>query len=268
MPFLRPVQAGTHPDYQLIAPEEQGKQIKVDQIRDLIGQFSLASHQGGYRVAIISPAENMNISAANSLLKTLEEPPSDTLLILVCERPSALPLTVLSRCQVVKFTPPEQTVSLEWLNNAHFIERDHALALLAIAGNAPLAALEYSQGDQLALRDELFSSIRRITGEGEPALQAVKPWLKLELPGPINWLYSWISDLIRIKLEPRAEIINRDLSKELQQLARHVDLEDLFRFQDELTVMLRSQRAPFNLQLLYENVLLGWEKISTPAGRG
>ena len=87
----------THPDFHLLEPEEEGKAIKVDQIRELIDKFALASHYQRYRVAIISPAESMNLSAANSLLKSLEEPPKNTMIILVSSHSTLLPPTKYGR---------------------------------------------------------------------------------------------------------------------------------------------------------------------------
>jgi len=257
----RQFDAGSHPDFSLIEPEAVGKQIKIDQLRELIQILTLASHQGGFRVAIINPAENMNSSAANALLKTLEEPPSDTLLLLVCERPSVLPVTILSRCQQLKFSPPREVVALDWLISTQSVTEDAARTLLAISQYAPLEALSCAQAGQIELRNTLFASFQAVADDGESALQAVKPWLKLDLPGPINWLYSWVADLIRIKVLPETELINRDLSTDLHNLAQRVDLNGLFRLQDELLSVLRYQRAPFNLQLLFENLFLCWEEL-------
>jgi len=107
--------AGSHPDYLRIQPEEDSSVIKVDQIRLLAEKLSFSSHQGGYKVAVLNPAGNMNINAANSLLKTLEEPSDNTVLLLICERPSQLPATVRSRCQQIRVEVPGQDVALQWL---------------------------------------------------------------------------------------------------------------------------------------------------------
>ena len=80
--------AESHPDLYFIEPEEDGKAIKVDQIRELIDKLSLTGHALGYRVIIMSPADALNVNASNSLLKTLEEPPQNTVLILLSDKPS------------------------------------------------------------------------------------------------------------------------------------------------------------------------------------
>lgn len=254
-------EAGSHPDFYLLEPEEAGKQIKIDQVRQLGQALALVSHQGGYRVAIIHPAENMNLAAANSLLKTLEEPPQNTLLMLVTAQPSQLPATILSRCQKIMFTAPERSNSLAWLKNEHSINEQDASVALAIARNAPLAALDYAKSEQIELRNTLFRSLVEIAEHEQPALQAMKPWLKLDLFEPINWLYGWISDLIRARLMPGAQLYNQDLSQDLHNLAQRVDLKGLFGLQDEVNQVLRYPRAPFNPQLVMENLILGWEQL-------
>src|SRR6185503_642307 len=104
-----------HPDLTRIVPIEESKQLRIEQVRELGEELSLTSHQGGYKVGILSPADSMNRFAANALLKTLEEPPARTLLILVASQPSRLPATILSRCQKLKVRAPTRAESLEWL---------------------------------------------------------------------------------------------------------------------------------------------------------
>ena len=87
-------------------PIEDSKQLRIEQVRELAQELSLTSHQGGYKVGILSPADSLNRFAANALLKTLEEPPARTLLILVASQPSRLPATILSRCQRLRVRAP------------------------------------------------------------------------------------------------------------------------------------------------------------------
>lgn len=104
-----------HPDFVSLQPEETGKAIKVDQIRELIQLMTLSPHFSGYRTVLISPAEQMNMAAANSLLKTLEEPQENTVIILVTSQLSRLPATIRSRCQMLRFAMPDKTLALSWL---------------------------------------------------------------------------------------------------------------------------------------------------------
>ena len=254
--------AATHPDMFVVEPEEPGKAIKVDQIRELISQFALATHQGGYRIAILQPANQMNLAAANSLLKTLEEPPPDSLLLLISASPSLLPATILSRCQRLDFLPPSHDQALNWLLQQHAIPVDQAEALLALAYDAPLSALSLQQGVELDARQRLFHSFMAIA-QGHSPLAQLDPWLKLALPTPIQWLSSWINDLIRLKSGQTAALRNRDLREGLQNLAQRVDLLGLFAFLDELNTILRMQRSPLNAQMLMEGVLLQWQTLNS-----
>ena len=113
------IAAGSHPDYVCLTVEEDKTRIAVQQVRDMIGHLGMKSYRGAEKVALVHPADAMNISSANSLLKTLEEPTDGTLLILVTARPSRLPATILSRCQRVEIRPPVREAALAWLAKEH-----------------------------------------------------------------------------------------------------------------------------------------------------
>ena len=102
------------PDIRIIEPEEQGKQIKIEAIRDLVAQSVLAVKESRYRVFLVYPADAMTNAATNALLKTLEEPVPGTLLILVSSAPDRLPATIKSRCQIVRFNKPSESDALQW----------------------------------------------------------------------------------------------------------------------------------------------------------
>ncbi|MDB6107221.1 MAG: holB, partial [Gammaproteobacteria bacterium] len=91
-----------HPDWINVRPIDDSRQIRIEQVRELAQDLALTSHQGGYKVGVLSPADVLNRFAANALLKTLEEPSGRTVLILVVTQPSRLPATILSRCQRVR----------------------------------------------------------------------------------------------------------------------------------------------------------------------
>jgi len=166
--------AGSHPDCRWVEPEALARQaasaadadepaparatkpsleIKVDQIRALDDFLNLKSHRGGARVALIHPAEAMNPSAANALLKGLEEPPGRAMFILVSHRPARLLATIRSRCVAVPVPVPDAGVSLAWLESQKV--RD-AASWLAFASGSPLRALQYASeaGATLARRRE------------------------------------------------------------------------------------------------------------------
>lgn len=90
--------AGTHPDNYILEPEEADKAIKVDQVRDLVSFVVQTAQLAGRKVVLVEPTESMNINAANALLKSLEEPSGQTVLLLISHQPSRLLPTVKSRC--------------------------------------------------------------------------------------------------------------------------------------------------------------------------
>ena len=255
--------AGTHPDFNTIEPEETGKQIKVDQIRALINGFSLARHYNSHRIAIISPADAMNLSSSNSLLKSLEEPPEQTLIILITARISSLPATIKSRCQHVRFTPPGHDMALTWLNNQQIDGAINIDSLLSAANGAPLKALNYADSGLLALRESLFTTFCAIGSGKQSPLSIATQQLKQGIAPPIQWLYSWISDLIKMKIQRVRSITNHDKFDQLQILVKQVELAGLFRYLDQLLDVLRLQRAPLNSQMVMDELMLEWQKISS-----
>lgn len=97
------IAANSHPDFYHLQPEAEGKAIRIDVIRELIEKLNQTAQQNSYKIAIIEPADALNIAASNALLKTLEEPPANTVIFLLTENPNALPATIRSRCQTLKF---------------------------------------------------------------------------------------------------------------------------------------------------------------------
>ena len=109
--------AGSHPDrFDVTIPEDR-REIVVDQIRDLVHSVSLTARLGGYKAVIVNPAEQMNRHAANTLLKTLEEPPGATVFILVSSNPALLLATIRSRCQMIDFPVADRETALKWLRD-------------------------------------------------------------------------------------------------------------------------------------------------------
>lgn len=185
--------AGSHPDLQWVAPEERGKAIRVDQVRDLGESLSLRSLLGPYRVGVIAPAEAMNRYAANSLLKTLEEPPGNAVLILVSHAPSRLPATVRSRCQRLVFPVPDARAVLPWLRE-QLPEGASADELLRLAGGSPLEAATIAGGPAA----EAFARVERdsqalLEGRSDP-IAVADAWLPYGLGEICRWCYRVASD--------------------------------------------------------------------------
>ncbi len=253
--------AGSHPDLLRVEPEEAGKPIKVDQIRQLIGETALASHYGGYRVLIMDPADAMNSNAANSFLKTLEEPPADSVLLLVSALPSRLPATIRSRCQFLRFSAPAPEVVKDWL-----VEQDPSAgteelrAALQLSGGAPLLARQYLSQDWIEQRHTLLQALVEIAqGVTKPGAVASQV-LKLDRRLPIHWLYHWIADLIRL-INNNNTLKNKDLERDLQNISRQLDLKQLHLLLDKVQQADRLVDTSLNQQLLWEDLLIDWSGL-------
>ena len=160
------VAAGAHPDLRLIEPVEYDEDggskpvdaIVVDRIRELIEFAQLTAHRQRAKVVLIAPAEAMNGAAANALLKTLEEPPSGTFLLLVSDQYARLPATIVSRCRLLPAPEPDAGSANAWLA-AEGVE--HPQLLLAQAGGAPLLALALADAAIQRERDALLDALSR-----------------------------------------------------------------------------------------------------------
>jgi len=250
--------AGSHPDIVVLAPEEQGKAIKVDQVRGVIEFMGLKTQYGGYRVVIVSPADAMNTAAANSLLKTLEEPPPQSLLILVTSRPASLPATIRSRCQQIVFAQPPRQVALDWLKVRLSADADAEL-LLALANGAPLAAERMAADDVVSRRHAMLDELEQVLTKRADPVAVAASWLKSGVKEPLYWLNSWIVDMIRLQSVPHpATLINPDLRDILQRMGKRLNLILLYAHLDRAAQAGRSADTQANPQLLLEGVLIPW----------
>lgn len=257
--------AGTHPDFQRVTFEErEGKvgeegalkqNISVEQIRDLITSLQLRSHQGGRKVAVVEPAEGMSIAASNSLLKTLEEPPADTLILLVSSAPGRLPATIRSRCQLVAMPTPKTAQALTWLQQ-HEAREDWPV-LLGLTGGAPLAAMELAASDLGSRRKAFFEGLLRLrAGQANPVMLATQP--KERYPELLQLLWSFTSDLILVKNGGATRVVNRDQLLLLQKAAEGIHLRSLYGFLDRIQSALQALDTPANRELTFAVLLSDW----------
>jgi len=165
-PVFRQVAARAHPDLLVLerkaADTPARKSIPVDEARLLPEFFSKSPGSAPYRVAIIDAAEDMNVNAANAVLKTLEEPPALGVLFLVSHRPGALLATLRSRCRRLSIPPPSLALAQTWLAEMGEIPPADAQALLAMARGAPGRALRLAQAGALALDETARRLVDRL----------------------------------------------------------------------------------------------------------
>tara|TARA_R110002049_G_scaffold285705_4_gene467210 strand:+ start:1756 stop:2733 length:978 start_codon:yes stop_codon:yes gene_type:complete len=188
--------AGSHPDHIEIRPEETGKQIKIEQIRNLRDKQQLTPSVSKWKTIIISPADNMNVSSSNSLLKLLEEPMHNTVLILITGRTDKLPVTVKSRCQSYHLVSPTSEQAFEWLTNNTESEVDtNVLAkLLQLAKGSPLAVVDMLKGGMAEQYLQVEQDFELIMQNRVNPISLTAAWLKYDLLTVLNQLQYMIRD--------------------------------------------------------------------------
>ena len=244
---------GVHPDLLQINPA--GEAIKIGQIREIQSSIAFKPYEAPWRVVIVDGAERMTREAANAFLKTLEEPPSSTTIILIAAALEGLPPTVLSRCQRITFNPLSDEEAKKVLADHLTPEEIHARAPLA--GGSPGRAMRMHGEEVAQARSALPSTLspsvgRRLQLAQELARQEGKGSMFLEL------LEGWLRDLIVYRETGDAgRLLNRDLVDEVKRVASQQKTEGLLR---DFWSILRIQQgieAHGNLQLSLESALLG-----------
>ncbi len=247
--------AGNHPDWHVLEPEEDKTSIPVDGVRALSAALELASLAGGRKVALIEPADAMTIAAANSLLKTLEEPPGDCLLILLASAPSRLPATILSRCQMHTLSAPAQTDGRAWLE-------DEAPGrtwdgLLRLAGGAPLGAMALAEegfGEHLDVLEADFAAL--LAGSADPSTVAGR-WQRMGPVWCLSWLRRLVDDVIRLRFSvAEGDLAHRFGTRGLPPPLDKIKLNRLFEYQDAVRQAQRRLDGPVQPGLIIETLLI------------
>ena len=249
-----------HADLHWIQPPEDKDSIGIEQIRALVHEMTLTSYEGGGKMAVIEPANAMTVNAANSLLKTLEEPPGDALLVLVVDKIGKLPATIFSRCQRIDFAPPSEADALAWLN--HRQPGAAWVDALRVAGGAPIAALsalEDLETSASMARD--MNAIGRGTGS---AIEVAVRWNKIGAAFVLSWLAQ------QVKLSLVASSAGREQAPGLaidDSVLRRMDRRNLFCYLDIINRLRGQPGGSFNVQLTLEGLLIDWADGLQDLGR-
>lgn len=252
--------AGSHPDFLQISPQEDSRLIRVDQIRALSRAMSLtASSDAGYRVAVLQPADRMNVAAGNALLKTLEEPPGRACLLLVADTLHTMPATVLSRCQRVVVETPPRDQAKAWLqqlrgSDADSPDLDHALFLAAGSPGQAATLLEHDATTAFA---ELLDGLSRLrTGRAE-VTRVAQELSKV----PMQWTLSWMLLILKQCLN---HIVGASQTHPIPQaLAQfsHANTLESRKLNEMIDQVLRTARVTstsLRPELLIEDLLCDW----------
>lgn len=274
-------QAGTHPDFHLVASESQLSEdsgliylyaqryweernkrtkprtvISIEQIRQLIVAMSTRPHSGECKVALIIGAENMNINAANGLLKLLEEPTQDSVLICVSDHPYRLPATIRSRCTVNSFGVPSRTSALTWLEQQMNDGKDLELAL-DMANGAPLEAKSLVEQNLIERRNEWMDSFDALVNDKANVAAVAEQWKQIGVTESLELLQRWLIDLMRyLVMNNPQRLFNTDRYEQLRSQARSLSPEPVFEMINLVGRQLQQIDGPLDINLLLEDILI------------
>lgn len=260
----RLVESETHPDYKHIGPEEGSSILKVDAIRNMVEFFAQSSMQGGRKLAVLSPAESLNHNAANALLKTLEEPSGDSVIILVSHSSGQLLPTIRSRCQVIDFSLPETSAAKQWLEAA--LNKDELSlsgaeldSVLALAAQAPLRALEYVKTGALEENQRMLEEMASFLRKDVLALVLAERWSDDLSILRVEWMIQWLELVLKVKLASFSTegLAAAKMIDHLAKVSTEAQLLDLYKSAlDQLRLLLGTSNP--NKQLVFEFLLNQW----------
>ena len=255
------IESLTHPDFFVIEPdpEQATQQIKIEQVREIEHQIMYRPLIGERKICLIDDADLMTIGAANALLKTLEEPPAHSLFLVISSRPSALPATIRSRCQALRFTTPARTQ----VEAALILKREISPAdarFLAIVSEGRLGdALTADVKDTRARQRELVDLVRPQSLQSiGSVLSSAEAIAKADRAQDIlAWLTRWIRDLVLIQVEgDRDQILNLDDLSTLEAYARQANTDALVNLLREIELTEQRATRHLNLHMALETILL------------
>jgi DNA polymerase-3 subunit delta' len=249
----RKIDAGTHPDVITIGLEEEASEIKIAQVRDLLHTLALRPLEGKAKVFIIDPANLMNESACNALLKGLEEPPEDSYFILLAGNVHELMLTVRSRAQSYRFTP----LSLDELRQSGAPE------LLVRWSGGSIGALKTIDEKALKQRREGILEFLEMAAEaGETGFKdllaagADLARSKQDFEPQLGLMSVILGDLLYLREGMPERIVNVDLQERLTALSSKIPAERWIRIAEFLRVMESGARGYLNRQMLTDVLAL------------
>ncbi len=245
----------SHPDLYRVRLEADAKQIKVEQIRELIEALALKSYRGGYKVALIEAAELLNANGANAFLKNLEEPAQNTLLILVTRPNHRLPATIASRCLRLNLRVPAPDLAKSWLQ-AHSEAAQDWDAALALVGGAPLAAAEFDAAGLVELDRDMQAGVVQLSAGAVDITLMAEQWVRSNPLLRLSWLENWITRRIHVGLGAGG---GRETAEQVRLPAAllKAKMRALFALLDAIRDFRRLASTSMNQQLALEALLLG-----------
>ena len=260
----------SHPDFKHIAPIEseddesskrktvRKKNIAIHQIRELSEYLELSAHQEkGKRIVLIEPAESLNQSASNALLKILEEPPENTLFILVTSQTQKLIATIRSRCQLLDLRGPSLEEARLFLDEQKIV---HDESLLSFTGGSPFSAMkELENQSERNVITQLLSQGHKID------ISKINYTILTQgLDWTVNMIQKWAFDLLLSFHTQQSYYFKKEEARIYSQ-AKQLNLDALLLFTNELNELKKIASHPVNQELQLQNIFIKYKQIFEPS---
>lgn len=240
--------AKAHPDFMLIETAEDKQVVTVEQIRGLNRFLELSRSYSPNRVAVILNADTMNANAANSLLKSLEEPADNSYILLFTANMARILPTVRSRCQPLRLMQPTQAEALAWLQKQSLAQQAHEL--LVLSGGKPLAAVNEDSGERLTQKTLFLNQLKSLLGGNSSIVELATQWEKYDRVELLDWQLASIQQLIRREVG--------DSHTDTVELANYMQPSKLWSTYDHLLELKTLATHPLNGRVFVENMLSLW----------
>lgn len=208
------ISSGNHPDVSLISPEKEGGTVKIEKIRQLIKDISLKPYEARKKVYIIDEADAMTQESANALLMTLEEPPTESVIILIAENLNDILKTIISRSQIIRFLPMKSGDAKRLLVEEHDLDGTNAHIMAHLSSGRIGEAIKFKEGDVFEKRSRIIDAlIKRRFFDSD-----FENTSREELKGFLNVVLTWYRDILVAKTsrgEKGERFINMDREKDL-----------------------------------------------------
>lgn len=252
------IQKGAHPDVLFLQPEEG--YIRIEEIRAVQKMLGYRAFEGGWKIAIMEGCDEMSIGAANSFLKTLEEPPDRTTIILICSNYHSLLPTIFSRCQRIRFNPLHGSLIQDILIKTKGMAPETACAVACLADGSLGRAFSMDLHEAMKSRNDAFDLISGSEGRDVVDLFALGrkiSGMKEELNGLLCWMLTLARDLAVVKITEERDLIkNKDLLQKIESLAKRLSHDALQRMFESINGAIVSLQRHANPQLAMDHLLI------------
>ena len=250
------VAAGTHPDVRVLVRDDDRRDMRTEQVRELTRWLALRPLMATRKVAIVDGADTLNEHGQNALLKTLEEPPGASVLVLIATRLSLLLPTVRSRCQHIRLDPLTDA-DLARVLGAHGVPPDRVALLVARAAGSPGRALTLRDDPQAEQRVRLLERLARLPELSAADLSVLAQTLaRGEVESALDALVSWYRDLLGMVVEAGAPVHNADMTAQLRATAARSTLDVVLRQLEAVCDTIDAIERNANRVLAFETLLL------------